>query len=459
MGFETIGGIGSVANAIWDFTGEVYQTQNTIAQIMSVVYAIVKTEIDAETLDTINMYFNTIGDELSDYQTSSDSRCDYLMNAETVVYEAMNTMLGYTIDNPAHIFLTHWVTLGHLHLSLLREMHYNGTDPTVCCNRDGATGTCVAPSNPNQYINEASYYYQTYYNTFTTWLPEWYTWRLGEISYTYNSNTGSYTAQDAVTGMECHANGNSGNSEAAEPYAKGTAQAMKNDAVSNMLGSMDLFAALHRLIPGNETNARIYPSSTATTPLNMYRTGIWMGPYRFNGNQLQGYADGGMTMDTVGRVKSMYVSAWNSVDWVQMTYNYGKGRTPLKDPDTYGDTWTASKMVNDDGYFNWVYLSPFMWDTYASMVVGATGEDGSFATNSTGCMKSCGTGVNMTILDSYALVGWGQEYEAGPSNTVPLAAAMTAWMPIDVVNELYGSGRRRRTQTSSQSSHLLRGGR
>ena len=452
-GFKTLGGIGTVANAIWDFTDQAFVSDNTISQIMSVVYSIVKTEIDAGTLDTINSYFDSIADELSDYQTSSYSRCDSLRSAQSWAYEAMNTMKDYTVDNPAHIFLTHWATLSHLHLSILREMHYNGTDPSVCCNRN-STGACVSPTNPNQYSSEAETYYQTYYDTFTEWLPEWYTWRMGEISYVYNSYTGSYTTADSVTGMECHDNGND-DASAAEPYAKGTAQAMKNDAVSNMLGSMDLFSSLHRLIPGNETNSRIYPSANASTPLNMYRTGIWMGPYQFNGDQVQGYNDGSIDTDTIGRVKSMYVSAFNSVDWVQMTYNYGKGKNPVKDPDNYGDTWTASSMVHN-GYFNWVYLSPFTWDTYASMQVGVTDGNGTYAESiSYGCKKSCGKGLNMTITENFALVGWAQRYKDGPSNTYPLSTVMTSWMPIDIVEEMYGSRRLTETTTSTRN---LRGG-
>ena len=448
FGFETLGGIGAVANAIWDFVDQSYQSDNTISQIMSVVYAIVKTEIDATVLDEINSYFDSMADDLSDYQTYSYGRCNSLMGAQNFAYLAMNIMNDYTVDNPAHIFLTHWATLGHLHLSILREMHYNGTDPSVCCNRN-STGDCVPPADPNQYITEAEQYYQKYYSQFTQWLPAWYTWRTGEISYTYDSYTGSYTTEDAVTGMQCHANGNQDDTAAAEPYAKGTAQAMRNDAVSNMLGSMDLFSALHRLIPGNETSARIYPPADATVPLNMYRTGIWKGPYQFQGDELQGYNDGGMTTDNIGRVKSIYVSAYNSVDWVQMTYNYGKGKNPVKDPDNYGDTWTASSMVHN-GYFNWVYLSPFTWDTYASMVVGVTDGNGTNVKSvSDGCKKKCGPGVNMTINENFALVGWGQEYKAGPSGTFPLGTAMTSWMPIDIVKEMYGS--RRLTENAKQN--------
>ena len=47
-----------------------------------------------------------------------------------------------------------------------------------------------------------------------------------------------------------------------------------------MLATLDSFSGLHRMVPGREKEPLVYPPKDAVAPLNLYQSGIPLGPYR-----------------------------------------------------------------------------------------------------------------------------------------------------------------------------------
>ena len=291
-------GLFMAAGAVWDLVGNHFQSQNTYKELYNAAYALVRydQELDQDqTEHSLNWILANLATSTQEYNDflqlgeygsgdwggpGSSPACKALDSAISYAesaYTYVNTYSPDDINKTAQVFEGHLTSIATLHLASYRERYYNGT---MVCGDDHRLN--------QYYLNQTYYYYGEYMDWYNTWTPMWANWRTQQVV-TGDGSDREFIMQDKVTGMVCKGWLSRDNRHVADDFMFGTITAIQNDAVAYMLAMVNPMNGLSRWIPGHESDPFEYPSESAPWPLNLYQTGIPLGPYRQWGGQLFGY--------------------------------------------------------------------------------------------------------------------------------------------------------------------------
>ena len=449
-------GIWDVASAIWDLF-DPSAADNLFTDIMKQVETLVHNEIERNNFQTVNAELNVVYKNIQRYhdlvkdESSGEAQlCTKYLTPSLQELRNVYSFIEYDPMDGARYYLPQLLQIASLEMGIYREMHINGAKPNVCCNLEGDNCNSV------DYVQDMEGRYTKFYNDFLSWVPQWYDWRvLQGITSTWDPsrvfNYNSFTATDTITGTRCYVE--SGSDFDVQAFADGTHAVMQNEVTAKMMGLMDPFSGLHRLIPGREKDARIYPDVTAAAPLSGYQSGFELGPYvmYYDGFNLVGLATQNTYLDASGKVEAVSVQNNGELAWTQVRYNYGLGHEPASRPDSGIET-TVIADVKPNGRVQSISLY-----AEASIPEGSAGAMGGVQVHVAndqdkeivdgpimGCQEGDGCSKVITVTvgaHRYELVGWSQR-----NTRVGSLALSSIWMPKDVAAQRFARHRNLRRQ-------------
>mmetsp|Transcript_8961 Transcript_8961/g.24846 ORF Transcript_8961/g.24846 Transcript_8961/m.24846 type:complete len:545 (+) Transcript_8961:122-1756(+) len=356
--FPEFGAAFSVAGAIWTIVDNSIDNQeNFISKLMKIIYAIIEQELDSVEEGQINSYMDTAADNLNLFASATVDRCQFLEGALNSVDQAKNAIMEYPGNE--RVFAPYLLQVGSLHLSVLRDMILNGTDPSVCCDYDAQTGECGG--NAAAYASQQQSLYTFYYTNIANLTSNWATWRESEL--TSKSTSNGHEFKDNYLPMECKFK-----SEGSERSSE-TKNVFLQEQVMAMMAMIKPIIYLHRYIPGRENDGPVWPDDidgAKVYPMTVLTDGIWTGNYRgYNDCGASGKHDQSCTylagdrssesyknvQDTPGIITELHVSAYNTLDYMYAVYSTGKGKAVEKDKPS--GNWIVYN-VNDYSNDGWV---------------------------------------------------------------------------------------------------------
>lgn len=292
--------------AIWKLTTTMFDSEKTYSQLYDAASALIsydQTLYYQTGVDTLNGQMFQLSLDIYKYQdaingTDLGEQCRQLNNMienADAMYSTIDTFDNANRDVQARTFLAHIPSVATLHLSAYREKVLRGGD--ICGDNSNTT------SNNLRYMKNL---YKDYYNNkYVDYARRWGSWRMSKVQ-NGNHDNPEFVALDKVNGTyQCKGYLNKhgcGSNDQAKNFEYGTVEAIKNDLVAYMLGTLNPMNGVHRIIPGNENATYIYPFENATSsncdpsknddgswPVCLYRTGIPQGPYRNFGGKVYGY--------------------------------------------------------------------------------------------------------------------------------------------------------------------------
>jgi len=365
VGLKVATGIVGACHSVWKMIGGHYKSENTYQKIYDQAQMLINydQELAATTQgDSLNanwLEMSRYTERYENFTRDGDMKeaCKALENIMSKGDDNMALFQSYynSTQYSSQMLLAHLPSQATLHMSAYRERVLN---PQVCNDSNSTSAS---------FRSEMDDMYNVYMKDYTSWLPTWANWRTALVQNGDRSNR-RFEVVDKLGSKWKYCRGwlSRTSNEVAKDFTYGTREAIQKEVVANMLGLLDPMNGIHRILPGREGDDFIYPPSSATWPLNLYRNGIELGPYRQWGGRVYGYrvhdssevkhdctnGPKELGVPTSFQIATDYQSVYTpGIENTKLTYTHGEGCSS-----GYSTKWQPEVNVPENEYIQTVTL-------------------------------------------------------------------------------------------------------